>query len=100
MRKENFNPYYNLDKDYIWQYIKNYLFNEEIEEELKEIQFIQNEDDPDENEYGGFWYKKGYESQRGLIGFYEKFGFKEDKRVHLDWGCYDDIPFPTMICSL
>ena len=101
MRKENMNPFYNLDKDYIWEYIKNYLLNENEEQDnKKEKKYLIDEDEPLDNEYGGFWYIKGYKSQQPLIRFYERFGFKEDKRVHLDWHCYEDIPFPTMICSL
>tara|TARA_Y100001970_G_C13456198_1_gene472827 strand:- start:193 stop:498 length:306 start_codon:yes stop_codon:yes gene_type:complete len=101
MRKENMNPYYNLDKDYIWEYIKNYLLNENEEQDnKKEKKYLIDDSEPRDNEYGGFWYQKGYKSQKPLIHFYEKFGFKEEKCVHLDWHCYEDIPFPTMICNL
>ena len=59
-----------------------------------------NEDEPGENDYGGFWFMKGKKSQMGLMKFYEKWGFIEDENVHLNWGCYGKIPFPTMRLNL
>ena len=35
-----------------------------------------------------------------MMKFYERFGFKEDPDVHLDWCMFDDIPYPTMRLSL
>jgi hypothetical protein len=32
--------------------------------------------------------------------FYGKWGFKEDPDVHMNWGCYEEIPFPTMRLNL
>ena len=94
-------PYYNLEQEYIEECIREYLLEETTSEEpgqlwkgngLREV----NEDEPGENDYGGFWYQKGKKSQDGLMKFYEKWGFKEDPEVHLEWGCYEEIPFPTM----
>ena len=73
--------------------------NVEFENETLEKNII-NVDDPRDGEYGGFWYKKGYASQKALISFYEKFGFYEDSRVHIDWHCYGSIPYPSMLCCL
>ena len=58
------------------------------------------EKDTQDYEYGGFWFKKGYESQIGLIEFYKKFGFYDEPKVHLDWNCFEKEPFPSMICPL
>jgi hypothetical protein len=101
MRKpEGDNPYYNLDKDYIRWGIESYLYQDEGEsdEELphKEEKNTPISEDPGDNEYGGYWYRKGKESQKILMKFYEKFGFAEDPSVFLDWGCFDEVPFPTM----
>jgi len=117
MRKpEGDNPYYNLGKDYIRQEIESYLFqtgteeesNEESEESNEESEESEEEsihkkeknssisEEPEDNEYGGFWYTKGKRSQEKLMKFYEKFDFAEDPSVFLDWGCFDEIPFPTM----
>ncbi len=102
MRKnERGNPYYNLEQEYIEECIREYLMEEttsEDPEELWEGNHLRevNEDEPGENDYGGFWYLKGKRSQIGLMKFYEKWGFMEDPDVHLNWGCYEEIPFPTM----
>tara|TARA_Y100000590_G_scaffold457488_1_gene610225 strand:- start:2199 stop:3248 length:1050 start_codon:yes stop_codon:yes gene_type:complete len=98
-------PYYNLEQEYIEECLREYLMEETTYEEpsqlwegngLREVC----EDEPGENDYGGFWYLKGKRSQIGLMRFYEKWGFKEDPDVHLNWGCYEEIPFPTMRLNL
>jgi hypothetical protein len=95
---------YNLEKEYIEGCLHSYLFYDEDEpdeeEEVKEVKEMKEveevKDEPGENEYGGFWYQKGKNSQKGLQKFYEKFGFVEDPSVHLKWGAFTDIPYPSM----
>ena len=104
MRKQNdYIPCYNISKDYIYYQIENYLNNTIYEcNECKEVEkkTIKDPDDPKGNEYGGFWFRKGRDSQKKLMDFYKRFGFIEDPKVHLEWGFFGDIPLPTMICSL
>jgi len=88
---------YNLGKEYIEGCLHSYLFYDEDEEEVKEVEEVEEvKDEPGENEYGGFWYQKGKNSQKGLQKFYEKFGFVEDPSVHLKWRAFTDIPYPSM----
>ena len=102
MRKNNKGiPYYNLEQEYIEECIVEYLMEEttsEDPEELWEGNGLRevDEDGPNENDYGGFWYLKGKRSQVSLMKFYEKWRYKEDPDVHISWGCYEEIPFPTM----
>ena len=63
---------------------------------LSECKEYEISEDPQDYEYGGYWYKKGKESQKILMGFYEKFGFFEDPTIYLKWGCYDKYPYPTL----
>ena len=101
MRKDiDGDPYYNIDEEYISDRIYYYLRNWYEQARHCVPKGIQGKEEPAEEEYGGFWYRKGLASSCGLIQFYEKHGFREDKRVHLDWQCYGTIPFPTMIKSL
>ena len=102
MRKpEGDNPYYNIDKNYIWSDVKDYLLNETVDtDQLKDGQEYETSEDPQDCEYGGFWYKKGKVSQTRLMKFYEKFGFFEDPNIYLKWGCYDKYPYPTMRYSV
>ena len=100
MRFKNDTPYYNVDKEYISQHVEEYFYKQDYEEEDEEKEPICVSDEPYDNEYGGFWYRKGYKSQEGLIGFYKKFGFVDEPKVHHEWNCYSEIPFPTMLCSL
>jgi hypothetical protein len=114
MRKsEGSDPYYNIDKEYIGMVVNDYLFHteegniensdeeeeEEKEEEEEEEEYSLSEE-PEDYEYGGYWYKEGKKSQQRLIEFYEKFGFVEDPDIYLNWGCYDENPYPTMIYSV
>ena len=108
MRKpEGINPYYNLGKDYIWNNVNSYLLHEvavddqnDIENEMNDQKEYSLSEEPEDYEYGGFWYKKGKLSQRRLMEFYEKFGFVEDSDIYLNWACYDEYPYPTMRYSL
>jgi ribosomal protein S18 acetylase RimI-like enzyme len=93
-------PFYNVAKDYISGHVADYLYAAEGDVEEAEPQYVSDEDDPKDHEYGGFWYRKGRSSQIGLIKFYEKFGFVEEPEIHLGWHCYGNIPLPSMICSL
>jgi len=126
MRKVDGEPYYNLEKEYIdealWEYfldegdfeeisnrievrslpgdisinrgvvIHYWSTNEDEEEDEEEIV----SDEPEEYEYGGYWYQKGKASSKQLMGFYEHFGFHEDPKVHLRWKCFTHIPYPSM----
>ena len=106
MRKDwRGNPTYNLDQAYIEEAISDYMNCEKNSEDknyvwegtsVREV----NEDESGENEYGGFWYRKGKQSQERLMKFYEMHGFKEDPDVHLNWCCFSEIPYPTMRLSL
>tara|TARA_Y100000590_G_scaffold153616_1_gene176442 strand:- start:11897 stop:12931 length:1035 start_codon:yes stop_codon:yes gene_type:complete len=108
MRKsEGSNPYYNIDKEYIWMIVNDYLSHTEEEEEEEEEEGEEGEEEeyclseePEDYEYGGYWYKEGKKSQQRLIEFYEKFGFVEDPDIYLNWGCYDENPYPTMIYTV
>ena len=100
MRKNEKKPYYNIDKEYIEPLVRSYLKHQVPPEmEIQDI-LILNDDDPKGYEYGGFWYKKGLAHSQSLMKFYGKFGFHEDPRVFLEWRCFGDIPFPSMIKSL
>jgi len=100
------NVYYNLDQEYIEAGLWNYLHcAHETEDTSKlwsgtEKRIISDKADPQDTEYGGFWYLKGKRSQEKLMKFYEMFGFKEDPRVHTDWCMFSEIPYPTMRISL
>ena len=94
-------PYYNIAKDYIRWSIDVYLGVSISEKEEKEPILVSSIDEPHEIEYGGFWFRKGYNDQKDrLIHFYQKFGFYDEPKVHLDWHCYGEIPYPSMICNL
>ena len=88
---------YNLDEEYIADIVEEY-FEEEEEELWEGYEVREVSDKPQGHEYGGEWYKKGKESSvcSRLISFYEMWGFKEDKRVNLEFGCYSSVPYPSM----
>lgn len=98
--------YYNLDQEYIEAGIWNYFHcahEDDYENGLwkgTEKRVVSDKDDPKDTEYGGFWYQKGRRSQKDLMKFYEKFGFREDETVHTDWCVFSEIPYPSMRCSL
>ena len=102
MRKNHRNiPYYNLEQEYIKECLEDYFscnLNSEDEDKLWEGTEVRSifEDEPDDSEYYGFWYRKGKNSQKDLIKFYEKHGFIEDPDIHFTWCCFDSIPYPTM----
>ena len=106
MRKDKRgNPVYNLDKEYIEEAVDEYLnfiINSDDNTKVWEgtSRNTRNEKEPDENEYGGFWYTKGKNSQKRLMGFYEMHGYKEDPDIHLNWCCFSEIPYPTMRLTL
>ena len=95
------NVIYNLDEEYIADIVEEYFEGEEEElwegYEVREVS-----DEPQGHEYGGEWYKKGKESSvcSRLISFYEMWGFKEDKRVNLEFGCYSIVPYPSMLLDM
>tara|TARA_B100000900_G_C20548140_1_gene703508 strand:- start:474 stop:1460 length:987 start_codon:yes stop_codon:yes gene_type:complete len=107
--KETSVPYYNLSESYIEAELYNHLYNisksheENDEEERVELTplFDCDEDgeeiEPRDTSYGGFWYRRGKKSQEMLLGFYEHMGFVEAPEVHKEWGCFSNIPYPTMM---
>ena len=107
--KETSVPYYNLSESYIEAELHNHLYNipkddeESDEEERMELTpLFDCDEDGEENEprdtsYGGFWYRRGKKSQEMLMGFYEHMGFVEAPEVHKEWGCFSNIPYPTMM---
>ena len=101
------NPVYNLDKAYLSDLLEKYLMAETSHEyetgdlwEGTEKRVIKDKDEPEENEYGGFWYRRGKNSQSRLMKFYEMHGFKEYPEIHTDWCCFSKIPYPTMKYTL
>lgn len=98
-------PYYNLASGYINYGLSSY-FDIEMNTESEELwegtgkNIVKDVDEPEDTEYGGFWYQKGKRSQKRLMGFYEMHGYKEDPNVHLNWCCFSEIPYPTMRLSL
>ena len=99
MRRVEGRVFYNLDEDYIWSLIDQYFscfcrptrpFREKI---------IVSEE-PEENEYGGFWYREGSKNSENLKRFYEYHGFREDPKVHTDWRCFSRSPYPSMVKNL
>lgn len=105
--KETSVPYYNLSESYIEAELHNHLYNipkdDDEEEERVELTplFDCDEDgeeiEPKDTSYGGFWYRRGKKSQEMLMGFYEHMGFVEAPEVHKEWGCFSNIPYPTMM---
>ena len=107
--KETSVPYYNLSESYIEAELYNHLYNisksdEECDEEerVELTPLFDCDEDGEENEprdtsYGGFWYRRGKKSQEMLMGFYEHMGFVEAPEVHKEWGCFSNIPYPTMM---
>ena len=107
--KETSVPYYNLSESYIEAELHNHLYNipkddeENDDEERVELTplFDCDEDgeeiEPRDTSYGGFWYRRGKKSQEMLMGFYEHMGFVEAPEVHKEWGCFSNIPYPTMM---
>lgn len=97
------NPVYNLDQEYLSDLLDQYFNCEKKSDyysgelwEGTEKRDIQEEDDPKEDEYGGYWYREGKKSQKRLMKFYEMHGFKEDSEIHTDWCCFSNVPYPTM----
>ena len=106
--KETSVPYYNLSEDYIATELENHLYNiledtkDDEEERIELTPLFDCDEDGEENEprdteYGGFWYRRGKKSQEMLMGFYEHMGFVEAPEVHKEWGCFSNIPYPTMM---
>ena len=99
----NIVPYYNLDDEFIEDIIYSYMNDDhnyydyyDYAEDFKEFDL----NNPGNYDYGGFYYKKGKESQLQLFQFYEKFGFKEMPEINYEWKLFTTDPFPTMILPL
>lgn len=99
-------PTFNLEQEYIEESIRDYMFHEYNSGNSGLAwggtgeRIVEEKDEPGENEYGGFWYRKGKKSQERLMKFYEMHGYKEDPEVHFSWGCFSEIPYPTMRLQL
>ena len=89
---------YNLEKDYLESCLCSYLYYDS-EQYMDKERVVANKE-PEDSEYGGFWYKKGKHSKSRLMMFYEKMGYKEDPAVHLEWNCFSEIPYPSMRMEL
>ena len=100
MRLRDNTAYYNIDEDYIADIIESYIDDVYDIDSNEEDHKIIDLNEPGENDYGGYYYHKGKISQIGLFRFYEKFGFKEDGRIHYEWKAFSTYPFPTMILNL
>ena len=99
MRRIDGEIVYNLSKDYISYLIERY-FDCVCRPTRPFKEKITVSEEPGENEYGGYWYRKGLEDSKNLRGFYEYLGYREDPRVHTDWRCFGKIPYPAMVKSL
>jgi hypothetical protein len=91
---------FNISEEYINDIISSYMNDEHdtLDYYDKFLDFDLNE--PDEYDYGGYFYHKGKKSQIELFRFYEKFGFKEVPEINYEWKIYTPDPFPTMMLSL
>jgi len=92
--------YYNVGDDYIINIVSSYLDDEYDFESYDNDFKVVDISEPGENEYGGYFYNKGKRSQQALQSFYEKFGFKEDSKVHSEWKAFTTDPYPSMILNL
>jgi hypothetical protein len=90
---------YNIEKEYIESCLWSYLYYDD-EQYMDKEKLTVSADEPEEYEYGGFWYNAGKKSKNRLMNFYEKMGYREDSAVHTDWNCFSEIPYPSMILSL
>ena len=94
-------PYFNIGDEYIEDIIYSYLNDEKQELYDYTDKFISfNLDKPGGYDYGGFFYKKGKQSQIELFSFYEKFGFMEKPEINYEWKLFTPTPYPAMILSL
>ena len=87
-------PYYCIGQPYIESIVDDYLYNEVPS--CDEVDIL----DDEEYGYGGYYYHKGRNESKGLLSYYESFGFREDPKVHTEWKCFSDLPFPSMILKL
>jgi hypothetical protein len=97
-------PYYNVDKEYICDFIEEYIYGVTIYKKYGllnktdyQIKTHSSEDDePDENEYDGYWYHVGLRKSDKLINFYKKMGFELAPYVNTQWKMFSPIPYPSM----
>jgi len=87
-------PYYCIGQPYIESIVDDYLYNEVPS--CDEVDIL----DDEEYGYGGYYYHKGRNESKCLLSYYESFGFQEDPKVHTEWKCFSDLPFPSMILKL
>ena len=90
-------PYYFIGQPYIESIVDDYLYNSPLScDACDEVDIL----DDEEYGYGGYYYHKGRNESKGLLSYYESFGFQEDPKVHKEWKCFSDLPFPSMILKL
>ena len=97
-------PYYNVERDYIEDFIEEYIYGVTIDKKYGllnktdyQIKTHTSEDDePDEEEYDGYWYHVGLRKSEKLINFYNKLGFELAPYVNTQWKMFSPIPYPSM----
>jgi hypothetical protein len=94
VRHEEGVPYYSIGEHYIQAIVNEYLYN--TPPSCDEVDIL----DDEEYGYGGYYYQKGRNETKHLLTYYESFGFKEDPKVHKEWQCFSELPFPSMILNL
>ena len=101
MRLVGKEQYYNIDKDYIDDFLEGYFMS------YKEVRpygfqypekFISNI--VKYNEYGGKLYREGKKSSERLINFYEDRGFMEAPYVNTEWKAFSPMPYVSMIHNI
>jgi len=101
-------PYYNVDKEYIEEFIEEYIYGLTNDKKYGLLNPIDlqikthssDDDEPDEEEYGGFWYNVGLKKSKKLINFYEKRGFELAPYVNTQWKIFSPVPYPAMRCII
>jgi len=113
IRHKGGTPYYAFGATYLADCIYDTLYYDvhyDVDENILEddsfeivfegIEFDESEsDESDPNNqyrYGGYYYHKSKRESKDLIGYYSRFGFKEDKQVHGEWACFSNLPFPSL----
>lgn len=94
IRHRNNIPYYSFGEQYLMDIIIDNLENELTEQDLPEIYT------DEQYGYGGYYYHKSKKHSKKLLEYYEKFNFKEDPKVHKEWKCFSELPFPSLRLEL
>ena len=90
--------YYNIDKDYIDDFLEGYFMSYK---EVRPYGFQYPEKFTSkklkDNEYGGKLYKEGKGASNRLINFYEYRGFVEAPYVNTEWKAFSPMPYVSMV---